>query len=147
MSLPSGAPGRRDHPAAAKSWRMGWGFAALIAVAGIAMGGSYFGVTAWRTHQAVARLEVQPTVQPYPTGTYLIAYVMISSKCHFCTGDSAKATIRGLRAVLRRAANSHYAGVSVVGVLLDPDEQSEMQFLRSLGGADTFDQISIGGGG
>ncbi len=123
-----------------------WQGAALALVAAAALGGSYGAVYALRSHREVARLETAPAAQAYPTGEYLTAYMIMSSKCHFCTSDSAKTTIRGLRAAVRRAAGDRYARVSVVGVAIDPDVRAELQFIQSIGAGDAFDQISIGGG-
>jgi hypothetical protein len=116
----------------------------LLAVA--VMGGSYAGVYTWRVRRETARMESVPTAQEYPSGTYLTAYMIMSSKCHFCTSESAKAAIRGLRAAVRHAAGSRYAGVSVVGVAIDADMGSEIKFIQAVGGSSAFDQISVGGG-
>src|SRR5215831_8855797 len=78
----------------------------LAASATIVLGASYEGTLTWRLNAEVRRLQTQPTRVAFASGTDLIVYVFMSSKCHFCTSDSATKAIRGLRAAVRRAAGT-----------------------------------------
>lgn len=107
---------------------------------------AYVAVAKWRQHSEREELQVSMASPRFPTGKYLTAYVLLSSKCHFCTEDSTKAAIRNLRPMLLAAARGRYANIAVVGVALDPDVEGEMRYIRGLGDVGmVFDEISVGG--
>lgn len=82
-----------------------------------------------------------------PSGRYLIAFVLLSSECGFCTEKSTKKAVGDLRASLHASQGKAFAKVSVVGVAIDPDLRAGVRYLENLersGGA-AFDELSVGG--
>lgn len=81
-----------------------------------------------------------------PGGRHLVAYVLISSECGFCTEKRSKEAIRSIRQVLRTAYDSAYARVTVVGVVMDDSLEAGTQYLKELSSSGRpFDQVSMGG--
>lgn len=126
----------------------------LFAVLCGALLGSFKAARALRSHQSNAAPAAQggpgvgdaQTNTQFPTGDYLIAYVLMSSDCGFCTEKHTEEAISALRDSLRASQGSRFAHVSVVGISLDDDVAAGSRYLSGLGkhGA-AFDQVGIGG--
>lgn len=83
----------------------------------------------------------------FPTGLYLVAYVVVASDCGFCTEPYAKKALANFRDSLVKANGSKYAEVRVVGVSIDHDLEAGVEYLRRYRSdmPDAFDQIMVGG--
>ncbi len=81
---------------------------------------------------------------PFPSGRYLVAFVLLSSECGFSTEKGTKKAIRELRASLRASHAKAFAKVSVIGIAIDEDLDAGVRYLQSLGPS-AFDEISVGG--
>lgn len=82
---------------------------------------------------------------PFESGRYLVAYVLVSSGCGYSTEKLAKQALRVVPDSLRAVHGKAFAKVSVVGVALDEDVGDGIRFLNELGmGSDVFDEISVG---
>jgi hypothetical protein len=125
----------------------------LFAVLSVALLGSFKAARALRGHQSKGAPVAQgapgagdaQTSTQFPTGDYLVAYVLMSSECGFCTEKHTEEAIRTLRDSLRASQGSHFAHISVVGVSLDDDLAAGSRYLSGLGKYGTaFDQVAIG---
>ena len=125
----------------------------LLLLAGVA---SYRIVKAWRgegggptTTAAGGREGVKADTRqpvPFPSGRYLVAFVLLSSECGFCRQEDTKNAIRRLRASLRASHGASFVNVSVVGIASDRDLRKGVQYLETLGPlGSVFDQLSVGG--
>lgn len=89
-------------------------------------------------------------VNPFASvdGTNLIAFVVTASDCAWSKQPAGMEAIRSVGAKLRAVHGGSYAQVSVIGVALDRDLDTGLQFLSHLGkgrpGA-LFDQLFVGG--
>lgn len=82
----------------------------------------------------------------FPTGTHLLAYVLLSHRCGFCTEEGTKRALRNIRPSLMKYQNAPYAKVSVVGVALDADIDAGFEYLEDLNEDNAaFDELSVGG--
>jgi hypothetical protein len=83
----------------------------------------------------------------FPSGVYLMAYVVVASDCGFCTETKAKKALATLRDSLVKANSSRYAAVRVIGVSIDDDLDAGVKYLQSYRSdiSMAFDQIMIGG--
>lgn len=81
-------------------------------------------------------------------GTNLIAYVLTSSECGWCTLPEATKAIGSFQTQIRTRYKSSYAQVSVVGVITDMEVNAGLDYIASLGNGDAggpFDQVIVGG--
>jgi len=112
----------------------------------IPLAGSYFSVAAWRKHVERERVQTVLPSEVFASGEYLVAYVLMSSECRFCTDPNTQAALRNLRTTLRASSRGRYANVSVVAVALSDDQNRELQFIQGLGKpGEAFDELSVGG--
>jgi len=83
---------------------------------------------------------------PYPSGDYLVTYVLLSSTCGICKDKTTQEHLARAVGVIKQNAKSHFAGTSIVAVVIDPDPRAAYMYVRRLVklGAQ-FDQISLGG--
>lgn len=79
------------------------------------------------------------------TGRELTAVVLVSSQCGFCQDPTTKKAIAQLRPALARRYGSTFRSIRIVGVALDRDILSGLDYLRSIG-LDSFDEVSTGEG-
>src|SRR6266853_3065902 len=85
-------------------------------------------------------------VPGFTSGRYLVAVVLLSSECGFCTEENTKRAVRQVRASLRASQGKAFASVSVVGVAIDPDLRAGLRYLKSLEQSEpVFDELSVGG--
>jgi hypothetical protein len=82
---------------------------------------------------------------PFVSGQYLVAYVLMSSECGWCKDPTTEDAVRAIRDSLAHAYNGRFARVSVIGISIDSDVNAGVSYLEQLGGAKSFDQISVGG--
>lgn len=131
-----------------------WRIVATIGVVSLSMFAS-FGVTrAWRgkaghtsPRPATTRnaADSSPRI-PFPSGRYLVAFVLVSSKCGFCTEPWARKALGEVRDSLQRTQGKTFAHTSVIGVAIDDDLQAGVRYLQGFRGRRTsFDELSIGG--
>lgn len=129
--------------------------AALVAVVGLSTLGSYRLTQALRA-DAAANLAPRATANtradtsprsPFPSGPYLVAYVLLSSRCGFCTEKGTKKAISQIRDSLRASIGEAFARVAVIGVTIDDDLNAGIEYLQDLGPSNgVFDEVSVGGG-
>lgn len=82
---------------------------------------------------------------PFESGRYLLAYVLLASDCGYSTERLAKRALRALPDSLRAVHGAAFANVSVVGVALDEDVAAGIRFLDELDRSGrAFDEISVG---
>jgi hypothetical protein len=79
-----------------------------------------------------------------PSGRHLVAYVILSSRCGFCTEPTVRGALARIRDSLMANNASRYANISVVGVAIDGNIGKEFDYLRELGPR-AFDELSVGG--
>jgi hypothetical protein len=84
-------------------------------------------------------------LSPFISGTYLVAYVLVSSDCGWCAQKSTKDALRLLRDSLAASQRGKFAALSIVGVALDEDVEAGMKYLHELNQPKVFDQVSLGG--
>jgi hypothetical protein len=115
---------------------------------------SYRAATALRrgTVQAAPAAAAAVTVpaaarNPFKSGRYLLAYVLVASDCGYSTERLARKALRALPDSLRAVHGAAFTNVSVVGVALDEDLGAGIRFLKELGRSGRgFDEISVGKG-
>ena len=81
---------------------------------------------------------------PYKGGSYLVAFVILSGDCGFCTLPETKRAVGSLRDSLLHAHRAAFADVSVVGIVIDRDLDKGMKYIAELPRG-VFDRISLGG--
>lgn len=83
----------------------------------------------------------------FPTGLYLLAYVVVASDCGFCTEPQSKRALANFRDSLVKANSSKYAAVRVIGVSIDHDLEAGVKYLERYRSdlPMAFDQIMVGG--
>jgi hypothetical protein len=116
---------------------------------------SYTGVSIWRDqHRAALATRVEedekPPVNPFEreNGKNLIAFVVTASDCGWSALPATMKAVGSIREKLRAAHGATYVSTSVVGVALDRNLGSGLDFLAKLGGGKpekAFDQIIVGG--
>ncbi|NOT07254.1 MAG: hypothetical protein HOP28_03520 [Gemmatimonadales bacterium] len=80
---------------------------------------------------------------PFASGKHLVAYMLLSADCGFCTEKVAKQAISRIRDSLRASQEKAFVHISVVAVLLDDDIRAGIKYAESLNSG--FDELSIGG--
>lgn len=121
---------------------------AILVVIGASLAAS-FGVTRigrqvvlsrqWKADSSLRADSLIPA-----SGSYLVAYVMLSSGCAACRDERTKLVLRNLGDSLRSSHASAFARVLVIGVVIDRSFESGVEYLQDIGPA--FDEVSIGGG-
>lgn len=128
--------------------------AGVLGVVGLLAAGASYVVTsgaraaASAPDQQAQSTTVPPDSQPAPfkSGEYLAAYVLVSSECGFSAEVRTMEALARVRRSLRSTHGEAFAGISVIGVVLDKDLAKGYEYVRELGNIDdTFDQVSIGG--
>jgi len=120
-----------------------WRALGLVAVLVAAVAGSYIvsrGLLASGSGSSASALR-SDSLGP-PSGKYLVAYVMVSSRCAACRDERTRTAIGSLRDSLRSSHSAAFAKITVVGVGIDGVEPG-VKFLRTFGPA--FDELSTGG--
>jgi hypothetical protein len=144
----------RDTP----SWK-GRGITLLSALVLVgSTAASYAIVSAWwpRAPQPLTASDIKGSdpaltpVNPFAAanGTNLIVYFFTSSTCGWSKILDQGEAIRSLRTQIRSAHGASYAQITMVGVGLDRDLGTGLQFLGKLGQGDiakAFDQVIVGG--
>lgn len=127
-----------------------------VSVFVLAIVGSYFTVgvlVSSRVSSASPARETandSPPINPFAEahGSNLIAFVIAASDCGWSTRPQTMAALGGLRSKLRSVHADVYAQISVVGVALDRNPATGVEFLSKVaaGSIDrAFDQIIAGG--
>lgn len=122
---------------------------AILAMTGVASGLVAYSVTRLAHRQATARSPMvavrDPSSSPYASGSYLVAYVFVSSGCGFSTERRLRNAVERMRAQLRSLHGQNYAAIKVIGVAVDASIEGGMSYMRGLKGS-PFDEIDVGGG-
>ena len=116
-----------------------WRALGLVAVLVAAVAGSYIvsrGLLASGSGSSASALR-SDSLGP-PSGKYLVAYVMVSSRCAACRDERTRTAIGSLRDSLRSSHSAAFAKITVVGVGIDGVEPG-VKFLRTFGPA--FDEL------
>lgn len=115
---------------------------------------SYGAVTVWRDRRQRPPATVTDVpaaaVNPFASanGTHLVAFLITGSDCGWAKQANMLQIGRTLRTRMRAVHGSSYAAVNVVGVAMDVDVDTGVEFLAQLGGGSTssaFDQVVVGG--
>lgn len=145
-------------------WTVVYRAALLVAILIISTAGSYIlarvlrADTASRNHLPAAMIHTDSGTSttsagadsmyqnPFRSGRYLVAYVLVASDCGFSNEKLTKKAIREFGDSLRVSQGEVYTHVSVVGVSIDTDLDAGIKFLQEIRGSGTvFDEISVGG--
>lgn len=80
-----------------------------------------------------------------PAGVHLTAYVLISYRCGFSQQRIVKQSLAKLRAALRQRHGGTFARISVVGVAVDHQVASALEYFNEVG-LEKFDEVAVGNG-
>ena len=115
-----------------------------VAVLALSTTGSYLASSKVIRGRRPAGLAAQTDQSKvFPTGDYLVIYVLLSSECGLCTEAKARAAIAALRDSVLATNSGRYVAVRVVGVSVDNDLGKGIRYLTSF--KPPFDQLVVGG--
>lgn len=127
----------------------------LMLATALVSGYATFAIVAkWRTARASAIADSTAsqlsdsarTEAMFPSGDYLVAFVLVSANCGFSAEGHTRAALSAMRTRLRAVGKGRFVAVKVVGVSIDDSLAEGIAFLQSIqqdGGA--FDEIAVGG--
>lgn len=139
-----------EHSAVKRSVTLG----ISILVLAVSGGGAYLVTSTVRASSPTVDLSSLDTlprpepVNPFVSGTYLIAYVVASSDCGWSTRPDVMHAISGLRDALYASYEETYAHIEMIGISIDKDTAAGLAFLQDIESRSSrpvFDQVSVGG--
>ena len=100
-------------------------------------GMTFVAISAWRLDVSLGdrsppgtESAVPDSVNPFPSGEYLVAFVIGASDCDWSTKPTVLDAVAGIRESLRSTHVERFAGIRVVGIAIDSDLDQGLEFLE-----------------